>query len=125
MTRAKSSIHRVARPISLLNGNLFNAIGALIFGAVVGLIGVLFHNAYQPVGILLALLTTAVGINFAGQLFGARKFKLIAAIAWLAVALRAGTYGLSNEILIISNLYGNIFLLGGVLFATIAVFKKS
>ena len=125
MTRAKSSIHRVARPISLLNGNLFNAIGALIFGVVVGLIGVLFHNAYQPVGILLALLTTAVGINFAGQLFGARKFKLIAGIAWLAVALRAGTYGLSDEILIISNLYGNIFLLGGVVFATMAVFKKS
>ena len=125
MTRAKSSIHRVARLISLLNGNLFNAIGALIFGVVVGLIGVLFHNAYQPVGILLALLTTAVGINFAGQLFGARKFKLIAGIAWLAVALRAGTYGLSDEILIISNLYGNIFLLGGVLFATMAVFKKS
>ena len=125
MTRAKSSIHRVARLISLLNGNLFNAIGALIFGVVVGLIGVLFHNAYQPVGILLALLTTAVGINFAGQLFGARKFKLIAGIAWLAVALRAGTYGLSDEILIISNLYGNIFLLGGVVFATMAVFKKS
>ena len=125
MTRAKSSIHRVARLISLLNGNLFNAIGALIFGVVVGLIGVLFHNAYQPVGILLALLTTAVGINFAGQLFGAHKFKLIAAIAWLAVALRAGTYGLSDEILIISNLYGNIFLLGGVVFATMAVFKKS
>jgi hypothetical protein len=103
----------------LLNANLFNAIGALIFGAVVGLIGVLLHNSYQPVGILLAL------INFVGQLFGARTFKLIAAIAWLAVALRAGTYGLSNEILIISNLYGNIFLLGGTLFATIAVFKKS
>ena len=109
----------------MLNGNLFNAIGALIFGVVVGLIGVLFHNAYQPVGILLALLTTAVGINFAGQLFGARKFKLIAGIAWLAVALRAGTYGLSDEILIISNLYGNIFLLGGVVFVTMAVFKKS
>ena len=109
----------------MLNGNLFNAIGALIFGAVVGLIGVLLHNSYQPVGILLALIMTAVGVNFAGQLFGARKFKVIAAIAWLAVALRAGTYGLSNEILIISNLYGNIFLLGGVLFATIAAIKKN
>jgi hypothetical protein len=49
---------------------------------------------------------------------------LIAAIAWLAVALRAGTYGVSNEILIISNLNGNIFLLGGLLVAFIAVIKK-
>ena len=108
-----------ARQISLLN-----AIGALVFGAVIGFIGVILHNSFEPIGILLALLTTAVGINFAGQLFGARKFKVIAALAWLAVALRAGTYGASDEILIISNLYGNIFLLGGLLAAFIAVVKK-
>ena len=109
----------------MLSETLPNAIGALIYGAVIGLIGILLHNSYQPIGILLALLTTGIGINFAGQFFGDRKFKFIAAIAWLAIALRAGTYGLSNEILIISNLYGNIFLAGGLLFATIAVIKKS
>ena len=78
----------------MFNGNLLNAIGALFFGAVIGFIGVVLHNAFQPIGILLALLTTAIGISFAGQLFGSRKYKLIAAIAWLAVALRAGTYGI-------------------------------
>ena len=104
---------------------MLNTIGALFFGAVIGFIGVVLHNAFEPIGILLALLTTAVGINFAGQLFGARKFKIFAALAWLAVALRAGTYGASDEILIISNLYGNIFLLGGLLVAFIAVVKKS
>ena len=103
---------------------MLNTIGALFFGAVIGFLGVILHNSFQPFGILLALLTTAVGVNFAGQLFGAQKYKLIAAIAWLAVALRAGTYGASNEILIISNLYGNIFLLGGLLMAFIAVVKK-
>ncbi len=103
---------------------MFRGIAALFFGAVIGFIGVVLHNAFQPVGILLALLTTAIGINFAGQLFGARRYKLIAAIAWLAVALRAGTYGMSSEILIISNLYGNIFLLGGLLVAFIAVLRK-
>ena len=108
-----------ARQISLLN-----AIGALVFGAVIGFIGVILHNAFEPIGILLALLTTAVGINFSGQLFDAQKYKLITALAWLAVALRAGTYGASDEILIVSNLYGNIFLLGGLLVAFIAVVKK-
>ena len=103
---------------------MLNTIGALFFGAVIGFLGVILHNSFQPFGILLALLTTAVGVNFAGQLFGAQKYKLIAAIAWLAVALRAGTYGASNEIFIISNLYGNIFLLGGLLMAFIAVVKK-
>lgn len=103
---------------------MLSAIGALVFGAVIGFIGVILHNSFEPFGILLALLTTAVGINFAGQLFGAQKYKLLAALAWLAVALRAGTYGASDEILIISNLYGNIFLLGGLLVALITVLKK-
>ena len=103
---------------------MLKAIGALFFGAVIGFIGTVLHNAFQPIGILLALLTTAIGINFAGQLFGSQRYKLIAAIAWLAVVLRAGTYGISNEILIISNLYGNIFLLGGLLLAFIAVIKR-
>jgi hypothetical protein len=109
-----------ARPISLLN-----AIGALFYGAVIGFLGVILQNSFQPFGILLALLTTAVGVNFAGQLFGAKKYKLIATVAWLAVALRAGSYGVSHEILIISNVYGNIFLLGGLFVAFIAIVKKS
>jgi ABC-type transport system involved in cytochrome c biogenesis permease subunit len=103
---------------------LLNAIGALFFGAVIGFLGVILHNSFEPFGIILALLTTGIGINFTGQLFGSQKYKLIAAIAWIAVVLRAGTYGVSHEILIISNLYGNIFLLGGLLVAFIAVVRK-
>jgi hypothetical protein len=103
---------------------LVKGIGALFFGAAIGFIGVILHNSYQPFGILLALLATAVGINFAGQLFGGQRYKVLAALAWLAVALRAGTSGISNEILIISNLYGNIFLLGGLFVAIIALVKK-
>ena len=108
-----------ARQISLLN-----VIGALFFGAIIGFIGVILHSSFAPFGILLALLTTGVGINFTGQLFGSQKYKVLAALAWLAVALRAGTSGASDEILIISNLYGNIYLLGGLLVAFIAVVKK-
>lgn len=103
---------------------MLKAIGAIFFGGVIGIIGVILHNSFEPIGILFALLTTAIGINFAGQLFGGRRYKFFAALAWLAVALRAGTYGASNEILIISNLYGNIFLLGGLLVAFIAVLRK-
>jgi len=104
---------------------LLKIIGALFYGGLVSFIGVVLHNSLHPIGIILALLATAVGISFAGQLFGARKFKVIAAVGWLIISLRAGTYGLSHEILIISNIYGNIFLLGGLLFATIAAVKKN
>ena len=109
----------------MLSSKLANTLGALIFGAVISFIGILLHNSYQPFGIFLALLATGIGINFTGQLFGSRKYKFIAELAWLAVALRAGSYGLSHEILIVSNLYGNIFLLGGLFVATIAAIKKS
>jgi ABC-type transport system involved in cytochrome c biogenesis permease subunit len=85
----------------------------------------MLHNAFQPFGIVIALLTTGVGISFAGQLFGGRSFKVIAALAWLAVALRAGSYGLSHEILIISNSYGNIFLLTGLLVGAFAAIRKN
>ena len=103
---------------------MLKALGALLLGALISFVGVVLHNSFHPVGILLALLTTAVGISFTGQLFGARKFKIIAAAAWLLVALRAGSYGLSQEILIISNLYGNAFLLGGILIAIFTALKK-
>lgn len=103
---------------------MLKALGALLLGALISFVGVVLHNSIHPVGILLALLTTAVGISFTGQLFGARKFKIIAATAWLLVALRAGSYGLSQEILIISNLYGNAFLLGGFLIAIFTALKK-
>ncbi len=103
---------------------MLKALGALLLGALISFVGVVLHNSFHPVGILLALLTTAVGISFTGQLFGARKFKIIAAAAWLLVALRAGSYGLSQEILIISNLYGNAFLLGGFLIAIFTALKK-
>jgi ABC-type multidrug transport system permease subunit len=103
---------------------LLKALGALILGALISFVGVVLHNSIHPFGILLALLTTAVGISFTGQLFGARKFKIIAATAWLLVALRAGSYGLSQELLIISNLYGNAFLLGGFLIAIFTALKK-
>jgi hypothetical protein len=103
---------------------LFKFFGSILLGTLIGFIGVALHNAFQPLGIILALLTTAVGINFAGELFGERKFKIVAAIAWLLVALRAGSYGQSHEILVISNSYGNIFLLGGLLAATIFATKK-
>ena len=103
---------------------MFKIAGSLILGAIIGFIGVVIHNALHPVGIILAIITTAIGINLAGQLFGQRKYKLITAIAWLLIALRAGSYGQSHEILVISNSYGNIFLLGGLLTATVFSLKK-
>lgn len=104
---------------------MLKALGALSLGTLISFVGIVLHNSIHPFGILLALLTTAVGIGFVGQLFGARRFKIIAATAWLLVALRAGSYGLSQELLIISNVYGNVFLLGGFLIAIFTALKKA
>lgn len=103
---------------------MLKVIGSIIYGALISFVGVVLHNSLHPFGLLLALVITAVGIVFASQLFGARKFKIIAALAWLAITWRGGSYGLSHEILIISNIYGNVFLLGGSLIAIFTALKK-
>jgi len=94
---------------------------SIFFGAFLGFTATIMHNSWQPVGFLLALLVTYLGIKLLGVKFYFRRFKIIAAIAWLLVVIRAGTPGLGDELLIYGNSYGNQFLLFGFIAAFIAV----
>lgn len=97
---------------------------AAIAGIVLGFTTVVIHNAWPPVGLIFALLETAVGIYLVGSISGSRWLKLPAALGWLAVVLRAGTHGVSFEILVMGNSAGNIFLLGGVAILVIVGLKR-
>lgn len=92
-----------------------------IFGAFVGFTAVILHNAWQPIGFILALILTYLGINLLGIKYYFRRFKVIAALSWLIVVLRAGNPGLGDELLIYGNTYGNLFLMLGFVAAVIAV----
>lgn len=94
---------------------------SLIFGAFVGFTATILHNAWQPAGLVAALLVTFLGIKLLGMKYYYRRFKVIAAIGWLAVALRASSVGLGDELLIYANTYGNLFLLLGFITLVVTV----
>lgn len=98
-----------------------NFLKALIFGALIGLCGVLLHNFMPPFGFLTTLILTFLGIKVVRQRFFYLRYQIYAAAAWLAVVVRAGTPGNGDEILVYGNTYGNLFLLGGFIAIVIAL----
>ena len=94
---------------------------SLIFGAFVGFTAVILHNAWQPVGFILSIILTYLGIKLLGIKYYFRRYKVIAAVSWLFIVLRAGNPGLGDELLIYGNTYGNLFLMTGFVAAVIAV----
>jgi hypothetical protein len=96
-------------------------LNSLIFGAFVGFTATILHNAWQPAGLVAALLVTFLGIKLLGIKYYYRRFKVLASISWIAVAVRASTLGLGDELLIYANTYGNLFLLLGFVTLVITV----
>ncbi len=86
---------------------------ALLVGALLGFTGTILHNAITPVGLVLALLVSWLGIWLVGSAYRSRAAKLFSVLGWALVVFRAGTQGTSYEILIFGNTFGNIFLLAG------------
>jgi len=79
---------------------------SLFFGAVLGASSIFIHNLYPPVGLIVSLLATAMGIWATGRLWGKRSYKFIASIAWAAIVLRAGFPGASEEYLVQGDTVG-------------------
>jgi hypothetical protein len=69
---------------------------SLLFGAALGASSIFLHSFYPPVGLVVSLVATGMGIWATGRLWGKRVYKFIAAIAWALVVLRAGFPGLNE-----------------------------
>jgi Family of unknown function (DUF6113) len=111
----------VGRLTSLLNSwsnstvsRLLNLLRAILVGLFLGTIGILFHNSFSPVGLIVALLEGGIGFYFFAKYYPGRFTNLLAVFSWLVVVYRAASFGVSNEILIEGNTSGFIFLLGGL-----------
>lgn len=96
-------------------------LSSIIFGAFLGFTATILHNAWQPAGLIAALMVTYLGIKLLGIKYYFKRFKLLSAISWLAVVLRGASVGLGDELLIYGNTYGNLFLLLGFLTLIFAV----
>jgi hypothetical protein len=90
-----------------------------IYSAALGILtaiaAVLLHILYPPVGLILALVGSAATIWAVGRQFGARKYKLVASLAWGFIIWRASTYGVGNELLVQGNAQGSALVFVGLI----------
>ena len=73
---------------------------SLLFGLALGASSVFIYSFYPPIGLVLSIAATSLGIWAAGRLWGKRIYRFIAAAAWGLVVLRAGFPGVNEEYLI-------------------------
>lgn len=79
---------------------------SLFFGAALGASAIFIHNLYPPVGLIVSLLATTMGIWATGRLWGKRSYKFLASIAWAVIVLRAGFPGVNDEYLVQGDTVG-------------------
>ena len=84
---------------------------AIAIGVAAGVAAVFLHLFLPPFGLVLACLGTFTAAWAVGRKFGKRRYKLIAAIAWFYIFVRASSFGTGKEIFIQGNSLGNNFLL--------------
>lgn len=76
------------------------AIYSLLLGAALGASSIFIYSFYPPVGLIVSLFATGLGIWATGRLWGKHSYKFFASIAWALVVLRAGFPGLNEEYLV-------------------------
>lgn len=84
-------------------------------GALLGASATLLHLLIFPLGLILGLVATVVGIWAVGRSWRLRKFKVVAAIAWLFVVVQGATMGVGGELLIQGDLPGSLLICWGLL----------
>ena len=97
------------------------AIYSLLLGLALGASSIFVHNFYPPVGLIISLIATGLGVWAAGRLWGKRVYKFIASIAWAVVVLRAGFPGLNEEYLIQGDTIGTSLINFGFIAIVIAI----
>lgn len=95
---------------------------AAIIGALLGASATLLHLLLFPLGLILALIASVVGIWAIGRSWRLRKYKVIAAIAWLFVVVQGATVGVGGELLIQGDLAGSLLLIFGTFSLVLAIF---
>jgi hypothetical protein len=95
---------------------------SVVFGALLGVSSTLLHLLLFPLGLILGLAATVVGIWAVGRTWRLRKYKYFAAIAWLVVVVQGATLGVGGELLIQGDLAGSLLILLGTFALVIAIF---
>jgi len=94
---------------------------AAFFAAMLALGSIFLHASLVPFGLILSLLATGVGIWSIGRTWGGRALRIIASAIWIAIVLRAGFPGASDEYLIEGSAIGISLINGGFIVLVLAV----
>jgi hypothetical protein len=94
---------------------------SLLLGLALGASSVFIYSLYPPVGLILSIAATCIGVWAAGRLWGKRIYRLIAAAAWGFVILRAGFPGVNEEYLIQGSAIGISMINFGFIAVVIAI----
>jgi hypothetical protein len=94
---------------------------AIVIGAGLGAGSVFLHSSLVPFGLIFVLLATLIGIWSIGRLWSGRTLKILAAVAWTFVVLRAGFPGINEEYLIEGSSVGISLINLGFLALIIAI----
>jgi len=94
---------------------------AVVFGALLGASATLLHLLLFPLGLILGLAATVVGIWAIGRTWRLRKYKVLAAGAWLVVVVQGATLGVGGELLIQGDLAGSLLILLGTSALVLAI----
>lgn len=94
---------------------------SFLVGAVTAVAATLLHLFQPPFGIALAIIGTLTAIWSVGRNYGKRRFKIIAALGWSAIFLRASSFGAGKEIFVQGNNLGNAFFFLSFLALAIAI----
>jgi hypothetical protein len=94
---------------------------SILFGLALGASSVFIYSFFPPVGLVLSIAATSIGIWAVGRLWGKRIYRFIAAAAWGFVILRAGFPGINEEYLIQGNSTGVALINFGFIAVVIAI----
>ena len=97
---------------------------AMLAGSFSGAIAVLLHQTLPPLGIVAGLIASAITIWAVGRHTGERRYKFLAAVAWLATVVRAGTFGVAQELLVQGDGVGTALLFVGTPLVVAVAFKR-
>ena len=73
---------------------------SLILGAALGAGSIFLYNLLPPIGFILSITATCLGIWAAGRKWGSRSYRFIVGTTWALVVLRAGYPGVNEEYLL-------------------------
>ncbi len=96
-------------------------IASLVIGILAGVAAVFLHLVFPPFGLALACIGTFTSIWAIGRKYGKRRYKVLAAIAWVYIFGRASSFGTGKEIFIQGDSLGNNFLFFSFISIAVAI----